>query len=425
MQKKTVTGWTYRQMKNNSLGLFVFALVCLAASTRAQNPTEVFVPAATPVADGGRASLWLNVLNPSTAEIAWTFPAQIECRLVSAKFTAPGLLELRQPMETNQVAIGPGAFNRREYALLIPAEFTDDVMVEFPRRSASKILLSLPTAGSAELPATTKNENSVSLLEFLQQGGMDAPGRPYDPVQFFKEHVSGYEPMYIVGGPRAPGVKFQLSFKYQILNSYGWLAQHAPLLKGFHFGYTQTTLWDFNGPSSPFYDTSYKPEIMYLWNHAVGGKPLDWFRLDLQTGLQHESNGKGGADSRDLDIAYLRPTLTFGHDDGFQLALQPRGWVYVINVSENNDDIAEYRGYGDLRATVGWRRGLQVSALGRMGAHGNHESVEVDVTYPLMRLLSNSFTVYLTAQYFTGYGESFLAYNEKSTAYRVGLSLYR
>jgi phospholipase A1/A2 len=254
---------------------------------------------------------------------------------------------------------------------------------------------------------------------------MDEPGRPYDPVQFFKEHVSGYEPMYLIAGPESPAVKFQISFKYQILNSYGWLAEHAPLLKGFHFAYTQTSLWDFNGPSSPFYDTSYKPEILYLWERAVGGKPKDWFRLDLQGGLQHESNGKGGADSRGLNIAYVRPTFVFGHDDSLQLALQPRVWAYVIDTDRNNADIADYRGYGDLRAILGWKRGLQLSALGRIGDRGNHEALQLDLTYPLMRLLSNSFTIYLTAQYFTGYGESLLGYNGKTSGFRFGFSLYR
>jgi len=411
-------------MKDKKRSLFTsFVLLCLVTSTGAQDLTEVFIPAPAPLAAGSPASLWLNVLNETDREISWTFPAKIECRLVSAKFTLPGLLELRAAPETNPVAIGPGAFSRREYTLLIPAEITGDVIVEFPQRNAAKILLTLTVPAVTVGAAPTAN--SVSLLEFLHQGGMDAPDRPYDPVQFFKEHVSGYEPMYIVGGPRAPAVKFQFSFKYQVLNSHGWLAQHAPLLKGFHFGYTQTTLWDFQEDSSPFYDTSYKPEILYFWDRVVGGKPLDWFRLDLQAGLQHESNGKDGIDSRDANIAYLRPKFTFGHDDGLQFALQPRVWAYVIDMSDNNDDLADYRGYGDLRATVGWQRGLQVSALGRAGENGNHRAVQVDVTYPLMRLLANSFTIYLTAQYFTGYGESFLAYNEKSSAYRFGVSLYR
>lgn len=34
-------------------------------------------------------------------------------------------------------------------------------------------------------------------------------------------------------------------------------------------------------------------------------------------------------------------------------------------------------------------------------------------------------SLFLHAQYFTGYGESFLLYNQTSDAFRVGFSIYR
>ena len=71
------------------------------------------------------------------------------------------------------------------------------------------------------------------------------------------------------------------------------------------------------------------------------------------------------------------------------------------------------------------KRGLQLSALGRAGDDGNHRSMQFGLTYPLMRLLSNSFTMYLQVDYFTGYGESLLRYDEKGTSFRTGLALYR
>ena len=86
--------------------------------------------------------------------------------------------------------------------------------------------------------------------------------------------------------------------------------------------------------------------------------------------------------------------------------------------------MADYRGYVDLRTILGWRRGLQLSALGRMGKDGNHRSIQLDLTYPTMQFFG-SFSLYLDVQYFTGYGESLLGYNQKSEALRVGFSLYR
>jgi len=208
-----------------------------------------------------------------------------------------------------------------------------------------------------------------------------------------------------------------------LLNEEGPLATKVPALKGFNLAYTQTSLWDWNAPSAPFFDTSYKPEFLYAWSRVAGGQSLDWYQLDLQGGLKHESNGKNGADSRSLNTAYLRPTLTLGRDDGLQLTLQPRAWVYLGDLSDN-PDIADYRGYADLRAILGWKRGLQLSALGRLGKDANHGSLQLDLTYPMMKIFG-SFSLYLDAQYFTGYGESLLEYNQRSEAFRVGFAIYR
>jgi outer membrane phospholipase A len=186
--------------------------------------------------------------------------------------------------------------------------------------------------------------------------------------------------------------------------------------------YTQISLWDWNKASAPFFDSSYKPEFLYRYEGLLGKRKEDWFHLDLQTGIQHESNGKDGDNSRSLNIAYFRPTITVDITHQAQLTLIPRAWLYVGDTSDN-PDIARYRGYADLRAML-TIRGLQVSALGRFGEHGDRGSVQLDVTYPLMNLWNN-FSVYLHAQYFDGYGESLLEYNKRSSSVRLGFSLYR
>lgn len=246
---------------------------------------------------------------------------------------------------------------------------------------------------------------------------------PFDPGQFLKEHLSGYEPMYFVAGPDSPNAKFQFSIKYQLLNNEGPLARKVPWLRGVNLAYTQTSLWDWNQASAPFLDSSYKPEFLYCWERVVGGRATNSLRLDLQAGLQHESNGKGGLDSRSLNIAYLRPTLTLGRDDHFQLILQPRAWVYLGDLSDN-PDIERYRGYADLRAIIGWKQNIQLSAIGRLGNSADKGSLQLDLTFPLMKVWRN-FSAYLQAQYFVGYGESLLLYNQRSTAYRFGFAIYR
>src|SRR6185503_8203987 len=147
---------------------------------------------------------------------------------------------------------------------------------------------------------------------------------------------------------------------------------------------------------------SYRPEILFYRESILGGHNTNWYRVDLSAGVQHETNGEGSTNSRSLNVIYFRPTLTLGRPDQLQWSLSPRVWAYLGDLSDN-PDIKEYRGYADLRMALGWARGLQLSALGRMGNDWERGSVQLDLTYPLMSLLSSSFSVYFHAQYFNGY----------------------
>jgi len=400
--------------KFHALVLMVF-LLCLAAFARGQELTVTLAPES--VKAGDRVTVWLNALNVSSNDIPWTFPPRIESIVISAQGTFDGSLALHSP-ETNAVVIAPGAFVRREYVFLVPDAVLGQVVLEFPGLNASRAVLDVLSA--VAVATTTAKKPDSAFTRFIKEA---EPDKGSEPDNFFKEHISGYEPMYLILGTKAPDTKFQISFAYQLLNNDGPLAIAAPALKGFHIAYTQTSLWNRDGASSPFYDTSYKPEFFYAWKNITRAQPTNWIQLDLQGGLEHESNGKGGTDSRSLAIAYFQPAVTIGRDDGLQLALQPRAWLYMGNLSDN-PDIADYMGYASLRTTVGWKRGLQLSALGQMGKDANRGSVQLDLTYPTMQFFG-SFSLYLDVQYFNGYGESLLGYNQRTDELRVGFALFR
>ncbi|MEY4917205.1 MAG: hypothetical protein RL616_1118, partial [Verrucomicrobiota bacterium] len=336
--------------------------------------------------------------------------------IISAQGTFTGTLTLAVA-ETNVVVIAAGAFVRREYVSAVPNQITGQAVMEFPSLNANRVVLDVANAG---LPVRKPDS---AFERFITEVEPTAPDKGDGPARFFKEHISAYEPMYFIAGSQSPNAKFQISFAYQILNSDGRLARKVPALKRLNLAYTQTSLWDLGADSAPFYDTSYQPEIFYAWKNVLCAQPTNWFELDLQGGLKHESNGKSGDDSRSVNIGYLRPTLTLGRDDGLQLTVQPRAWVNLGDLS-NNSDLADYRGYADLRLVAGWKRGLQFSTLGRMGQDGNHRSVQLDLTYPTMKFFG-SFSLYLDVQYFYGYGETLLGYNQESEALRVGLMLFR
>jgi phospholipase A1 len=242
-------------------------------------------------------------------------------------------------------------------------------------------------------------------------------------VAEFIGHFSACDPIYIIAGPVNPLVKFQFSFKYQLFNDQSPVAKAVPLLSGLNFSYTQLSLWELDKPSAPFFDTNYMPEFFYS-NEDLQWRPPGVSQLGIQTGYAHDSNGQAGPASRSINMLFFRPIITFGDVDQFHFYVAPRLYTYIGDLS-NNPDIYHYRGYCDLRAVVGWRQGLELSALARVGSAWNRGGVQLDLTYPLRDLLNHNLDVYVDAQYFYGYGESLLTYNHKTDAFRIGFALAR
>ncbi len=240
----------------------------------------------------------------------------------------------------------------------------------------------------------------------------------------FIGHFSGYEPIYFIAGPTDPLVKFQFSFKFELFNKESPLAKEVPLLSGLNFSYTQLSLWQLDKTSAPFYDSNYMPEFFYSNEDIKAVSIPGVSELGLQTGYGHDSNGEGGTTSRGVNILFLRPMLNFGNPDKFHFYIAPKGYVYIFG-KDGNPDIAKYRGYCDLTAVMGWRQGLELSFLGRVGSQGNRGSVQFDLTYPVRDLLNHNLDVYVDAQYFNGYGETLLEYNRRSQAFRIGVALAR
>lgn len=252
-------------------------------------------------------------------------------------------------------------------------------------------------------------------------GGLDQG--PSGLVEFAR-HFSGHEPIYFVAGPKTPNVKFQFSFKYAVANPEAPLVRAVPALGGINLAYTQASLWDTSDESAPFFDSSYKPELLWSDEHIPALSREGRYGLGLQFGVRHESNGKGDDESRSLNIVYVRPIVTLGDPRHFHLTVAPRVFGYVGG-QFGNEDIEDYRGHADVRAVVGWRDGLQLAALGRLGDDWENGSIQLDLTYPLRKFLAGNLDVYLDVQGFYGYGESLRGYDERTSSVRVGIAVVR
>ena len=144
--------------------------------------------------------------------------------------------------------------------------------------------------------------------------------------------------------------------------------------------------------------------------------------MGLEAGFQHESNGNSGNASRSLNILYAKPYFFFGNVEKYHFTLAPKVWAYIGNLTEN-PDIADFRGYFDLELKFGKPDGLELRSNLRQGAEGG--SVQIDFTYPFRILTFGNFNGYFQVQYFSGYGETLLFYNQKDSQFRIGFALYR
>lgn len=236
-------------------------------------------------------------------------------------------------------------------------------------------------------------------------------------------NFSAYKPIYALIGTNPEKSAFQISFKYRPFNPQGSWSQSLPWLQRVFLAYTQTTFYDLKEASAPFDDTSYKPEVFFISANLAPRPP--WLQgLFVQTGLQHESNGRGGDLSRSTNFLYARPMAVFYDEDSrLGLMLAARVWTYVNNSRDHNPDLDRYRGYFELETKFGKADFIVVGANLRWASQG--ASVQVDATYPLHRLVSGNLDLFFHVQYVNALAENLLDYSSRTEALRLGLTLVR
>jgi len=405
--------------------LVFIAWMSLSLLAAAAPAAPFLVELASPTAPaGGTILIRIVGLNPTAVPTTIHFPAQIEAALTVGTTRDEIVLRPVTLLAEDGLPVAANGFARVEYSAVVPARLNGSVQLEIAIENSPSFTVEVHSTEITAADPTLDNMKKFSVREAMD--------RQTTETSFFKRHVFPYEPFYFLAGPDAPAVKFQVSIKYRLVNTEvgddgeaeGWLYRNAHWMDGLHLAYTQRSLWDIQAESAPFLDSSYMPELLYELPRLIDPEHGWIERIGAQVGFQHESNGKDGASSRSLNIAYVRLPFVFGDEDDFYVSLEPRAWFYVGDLSDN-PDLTDYRGYLDLRLKAGWARGVQVAGWLRSGRDFNHGSVQVDLTYPLHNLLSRSFSLYLQAQYFNGYGESLLYYDQRSEIWRVGLGLFR
>lgn len=204
--------------------------------------------------------------------------------------------------------------------------------------------------------------------------------------------------------------KFQLSFKTKAVeNIFGdngdvWI------------GYTQSSRWQvYNSEASrPFRETNYEPEVSFISRTNYNFLGLHGRLLGLT--INHQSNGR----SDPLSRSWNRAILNIGFEkNNFALMLRPWYRFEEDADDDNNPDIKNYIGRGDLTANYKWKD-HQFSLMLRhslKGGDDSHGAAQFDWAFPL----SGSLRGHL--QIFDGYGESLIDYNHRATYVGLGVSL--
>lgn len=420
------------------------ALLALATSARAVSVQLVPPGDATPTT--GEVRFDLLVLNDSPDVDPYRVPASVPVRLTTPDGITDATATCRDNRAGDLIPVPAGGFVR----VPMTVKHTTEGRVTVELRGGTTPTALAATVVEVRPPGAAGVTSAVDAGEPSTTQPSEEPGvtlrNPFsivtqrDPnyrsesglVEFLNNRIRAHEPVYIAGGDEDPTTKFQLSFKYQVFDPNGPLAQKAPGLDGLFFAYSQTSLWDLGSASSPFFDSSYRPEVLVSYDDldrylldSDGNRALpDWMRLGLQAGYRHESNGRSGEDSRSFNILYVRPIVTLSREDGWFLTIAPRLFTYVFDV-DDNPDIEDYRGHAEVRVVVGRGGGFQLAATARLGDHFDKSGYQFDASFPLRQLSVGNVDFYFFTTYYTGYGESLLNYNKDGSSLRFGIALVR
>lgn len=217
---------------------------------------------------------------------------------------------------------------------------------------------------------------------------------PFEPIGSDAEELQDTE------------VKFQISFKFPLARN---LFKNRTDL---YFAYTNQSWWQLYASeiSAPFRETNHEPELFFRIKN-------DWNLWGLRNslidvGYNHQSNGRAEPLSRSWNRLFAN--FIFENDD---LALSIKPWL-IIGDLDDNPDIEDYLGYGELRAAYLWRRHTFSTLLrNNLKTSDNKGAIELAWSYPLSGVLR------IYAQYYYGYGESLLDYNWKVNRFGLGIAV--
>ncbi len=311
---------------------------------------------------------------------------------------------------------------RCSYIGLIKSTFDGTLRAELTDQDSNRLLMTANSVEAASAAILADNKTVTADEENRSDVEKAETNRIYISEPKEDRTITANEPLYFIIGSsdeRNFDARYQLSFKYRPFDPEARVAKFIPYASNLYFAYTQTSIWDLGGESSPFKDTSYRPSIYYNWAESGKGyNPSSW-----KFGLEHESNGRDGDSSRSMNIAFVQPFWDIDFSGGKRFTFMPRFYSYIEK--SDNRDLHHYRGYVDWLARYGREDAAILTGMYRQGT-GGYVQGQLDLSYPISDKIFGRTGTFLHFQLLGGYGETLIDYNRRSdTQLRVGISLAR
>lgn len=269
-------------------------------------------------------------------------------------------------------------------------------------------LIFMITGSSAAIALQDDTGKTASEEHMAEAAADSAPPRFFTP----------YKDNYLIAGQMRmddgslPFSGEELDIKFELGMTFSLFAnsQAFEFLDPLRFGYSQRSWWNIAADSAPFTEHNYNPEVFWRFDQPerpmLGNPPF----VDV-IGLEHQSNGLSGAESRSWDRVYVQKSVQLLP----RLSVNVKLWS-ILNTESTNEDIRDYLGSGmlDINFHPNDRTVLRVRAI--RGSNSSKISYQADVRYHRPWLNSAFFI-----SYYDGYGEALVNYNKKSQSLRAGL----
>jgi hypothetical protein len=406
--------------------LTALALLLAAALSAPAQVTQALQSPAFPVAAGTTLEIRLLIVNAGTGPADVKTPALIPM-LAATPLGARAFALRRGTDEPTVVTVPAGGFSRVVYVVPVPPQARGLGVLAAEDPTYGRIAVEVVAAPGAASPSPSSFAASAIDAPPVARppGGGTTPTTLLARIPF---GVLPHEPVYFsLGLHDRLNSRFQLSLKLRPLGPTDERVYAAGSFVGNLYGsFTQTSLWDLESESKPFFDSSYKPAVMYQ-RYDIGHTFLG-AQVGYAVGFEHESNGQGGIFSRSMNLLVFRPSLRWALPEGWSAAFSPKLYYYVEK--SENDDLPKYRGYGDYLFSVEHPDSWKLSATVRLGSSGKG-SLLLDGSYPLKTLVGEKTPTgwangFVHLQYFNGYNESLRTYNRRTPwQLRLGYMLIR